>query len=189
MRKITVLLLALLLAACTPPQAANTADLCTYLPLGGEKDRPRDDSTRQQYEHAADAVSGITAHGDDSKRKHCGQTFRSTADDAALLADIDAALGKAWQRRETRTVDGLTITLWQTISAFWPIQHYALISPPATASGEPRLLRSLYIADSDSGLNSAVVFGTILITLAIVPIAIAFPLWRKRRRKRAARKN
>ena len=184
MRKYLVsLLLAFSLAACTPPQAEKTADLCAYLPLDGEKSRIRDDNTRQHYERAADAVSGITAHGDDSKRKHCGQTFHSVADDTALYADISATLGAAWQQQETRSISGFTITLWQSRSNFWPRQHYALISPPATAHGEPRLLRSLYITNSDSGLNGSVVFGTILITLTIVPIALVVPFWRKRRRK------
>ena len=186
MRKYLVpLLLAFSLAACTPPQAAKTADLCAYLPLNGEKNRIRDDNTRQHYDRAADAVSDITAHGDDSKRKHCGQTFHSVADNTALYADISTTLGAAWQQQETRTIDGFTIALWQSRSTFWPRQHYALISPPTTAHGEPRLLRSLYITNSDSGLNGTVVFGTILITLAIVPIAIAVPFWRKRRRQRS----
>lgn len=185
MRKYLVsLLLAFSLAACTPPQAEKTADLCAYLPLNGEKNRIRDDNTRQHYDRAADAVSGITAHGDDSKRKHCGQAFRSAADDTALYADISTTLGAAWQQQETRTIDGFTIALWQSRSNFWPRQHYALISPPTTVHGDSRLLRSLYITNSDSGLNGTVVFGTILITLAIVPIAIAVPFWRKRRRQR-----
>ena len=185
MRKYLVpLLLAFSLAACTPPQAAKTADLCAYLPLNSEKNRIRDDNTRQHYDRAANAVSDITAHGDDSKRKHCGQTFHSLADDTALYADISTTLGAAWQQQETRSIDGFTIVLWQSRSNFWPRQHYALISPPATTRGDSRLLRSLYITNSDSGLNGTVVFGTILITLAIVPIAIAVPFWRKRRRQR-----
>lgn len=182
-KHLTFLLLAFTLAACTPPYAAKTTDLCTYLPLDGATTRIRNESTRQHYERAADAVSGITAHGDDSKRKYCGQIFHSMADDATLHANISTTLGAAWQPRETRTIDGFTIALWQSRSNFWPRQHYALISPPATAHGEPRLLRSLYITNSDSGLNGSVVFGTILITLTIVPIALVVPFWRKRRRK------
>ena len=177
-------LLILALTACQPPQTVANTDLCTYLPPRSEKTR-LDAEDARRFDAAEDRISAATAHGNDSKRKHCGQTWRSTASDDDLKTAITDTLGKDWHYRDTLQQDDLTITLWETRSTFWPKQHYALISAP-TRDAAPRTLRSSYIKNSDSDLNGAVVFGIIISPFAIV-LAIALPLlWRKRRRRKAS---
>lgn len=178
-------LLLLALTACQPPQTVENTNLCNYLPPHSEKTR-LDDEDAHRFDVAADRISAATAHGNDSKRKHCGQTWRSVASDDNLKTAVASTLGKDWNYRETLQQGDLTIALWETRSTFWPKQHYALTAAPAR-DGAPRTLRSTYIKNSDSDLNGAVVFGIIISPFAIV-LVIALPLlWRKRRRARQRR--
>ena len=177
-------LIALALAGCQPPATPGNTDLCTYLPPHSEAARLDGDNT-PRFQAADRRIDQNTADGDDSKRKYCGQSWRSAADDEAMKTAIAATLGQDWRYRDTLPADGLTITLWETRSRFWPKQHYALTLAPAR-DGEPRTLRSTYIKNSDSDLNGAVVFGIIISPFVIV-LAIALPLfWRKRRRRKSS---
>ena len=152
-------LLLLALTACQPPQTVENTNLCNYLPPHSEKTR-LDDEDAHRFDAAADRISAATAHGNDSKRKHCGQTWRSVASDDDLKTAVASTLGQDWNYRDTLQQDGLTIALWET--------------------------RSTYIKNSDSDLNGAVVFGIIISPFAIV-LAIALPLfWRKRRRRKSS---
>ena len=129
-------LLLLALTACQPPQTVENTNLCNYLPPHSEKTR-LDDEDAHRFDVAADRISAATAHGNDSKRKHCGQTWRSAADDAAMQSAIGAALGQDWYYRETLQEGDLNIALWETRSDFWPKKHYALTTAPA-AGDAPR---------------------------------------------------
>ena len=183
--KILLPFLLLALTACQPPQTATHTDLCNYLPPHSEKTRLNAEDARR-FDTAEDRISAVTAHGDDSKRKHCGQTWRSTTSDGDLKTAITDTLGTDWHSRDTLQQDDLTIVLWETRSTFWPKQHYALTTAPARDS-TPRTMRSTYIKNSDSDLNGPVVFGIIISPFVIV-LAIALPLlWRKRRHTRQAR--
>ena len=146
-------LLLLALTACQPPQTVENTNLCNYLPPHSEKTR-LDDEDAHRFDVAADRISAATAHGNDSKRKHCGQTWRSVASDDDLKTAVASTLGQDWNYRETLQQDGLTIALWETRSRFWPKQHYALTLTPAR-DGAPRTLRSTYTAPSSSASSSA----------------------------------
>ena len=99
---------------------------------------------------------------------------------------IAATLGQDWRYRDTLPADGLTITLWETRSRFWPKKYYVLTTAPAQ-DGALRLMRSTYIENSVRDLNGPVVFGIIISPFAIV-LAIIVPfVWRKRRRARQQR--
>ena len=180
-----LLFAALALSACKPPQATENTNLCNYLPPHSEAAR-LDGADIPRYNAADARISAATAHGDDSKRKYCGQSWRSAAADEAMKTAIAATLGQDWRYRDTLPADGLTITLWETRSRFWPKKYYALTTAPAQ-DGALRLMRSTYIENSVRDLNGPVVFGIIISPFAIV-LAIIVPLvWRKRRRARQQR--
>ena len=184
MKKILLPLL-LALAGCQPPATPGNTDLCTYLPLHSEAARLDGDNT-PRFQAADRRIDQNTADGDDSKRKYCGQSWRSAADDEAMKTAIAATLGQDWRYRDTLPADDLTITLWETRSRFWPKKYYALTTAPAQ-DGALRLMRSTYIENSVRDLNGPVVFGIIISPFAIV-LAIIVPLvWRKRRRARQQR--
>ena len=84
-------LLLLALTACQPPQTVENTNLCNYLPPHSEKTR-LDDEDAHRFDVAADRISAATAHGNDSKRKHCGQTWRSVASAAVSLEDKNATV-------------------------------------------------------------------------------------------------
>ena len=177
-----LLFAALALSVCKPPQATDNINLCNYLPPHSEAAR-LDGADIPRYNAADARISAATAHGDDSKRKYCGQTWRSAADDAAMQSAIGAALGQDWYYRETLQEGDLNIALWETRSDFWPKKHYALTTAPA-AGDAPRLMRSTYIENNSSDLNGSVVFGIIVSPFLIVLAIIAPLIWRKRRRAR-----